>query len=69
MRGCSASRDRTVKLWDAVRHTTRRTLPVELTRYGNTYLRHHRNVRVSLTATTRDLLANTATTTARGRLR
>jgi hypothetical protein len=50
--------------------TTRsRTLPVELTQYGNTYLRRHRNVRVTITATARDLLTTTATTTARGRLR
>jgi hypothetical protein len=50
--------------------TTRsRTLPVELTNYGNTYLRRHRNVRMSIAATAGDLLTNTATTTARGRLR
>ncbi len=49
--------------------TTRHTLPVELTSYGNAYLRHHRNLQVSITATGRDLLANTATTTARGLLR
>jgi uncharacterized delta-60 repeat protein len=49
--------------------TTSRTLPVELTHYGNAYLRHHRNVSVSITATARDLLTSTATTTARGRLR
>jgi uncharacterized delta-60 repeat protein len=50
--------------------TTRsRTLPVELTQYGNTYLRRHRNVRVTITATARDLLTTTATTIARGRLR
>ena len=49
--------------------TTRRTLPVELTRYGNAYLRRHRGIRVSIAATGRDLLANTARATARGRLR
>ncbi|MDT7803232.1 MAG: hypothetical protein QOI78_6665 [Actinomycetota bacterium] len=49
--------------------TTSRTLPVELTSYGNSYLRRHRNVSVSITATARDLLTTTATTTARGRLR
>jgi uncharacterized delta-60 repeat protein len=49
--------------------TTSRTLPVELTHYGNTYLRHHRNVSVSVTATARDLLTSSARTTARGRLR
>jgi len=49
--------------------TTRHVLPVSLTRYGNAYLRTHRNLRVSITATGRDLLASTATTTARGRLR
>lgn len=49
--------------------TKRQTLPVELTKYGNTFLRHHRNLRVSLTATGRDLLTNTVTTMARARLR
>jgi uncharacterized delta-60 repeat protein len=49
--------------------TSRTTLPVELTSYGNTYLRTHRNVRVTITATARDLLTNTTTATARGRLR
>lgn len=50
-------------------NTARQTIPVELTSYGNAYLRQHRNVRVSITATTHDLLATTATTTAQGRLR
>jgi len=49
--------------------TTPHTLPVELTRYGDAYLRGRRNVRVSITATARDLLTSTATTAARGRLR
>lgn len=52
-----------------VLQTTRETLPVELTSYGNSYLRQHRDVRVAITATTRDLLANTAMATAQGRLR
>jgi hypothetical protein len=39
--------------------TLRGILPVELTRYGNAYLRRHRNVRVSITATARDLLTRT----------
>ncbi len=49
--------------------TKRHTLPVELTSYGNTYLRSHRNVRVAITATGRDLLANPMKTSAVGRLR
>ncbi len=49
--------------------TAQQTLPVELTRYGNAYLRGRRTVRVSITATARDLLTTTATTIARGRLR
>ncbi len=49
--------------------TSQSILPVELTRYGNAYLRRHRDVRVSITATARDLLTNTETTNARGRLR
>lgn len=49
--------------------TKRQTLPVELTKYGNVYLRHHHDIRVSLTATGRDLLRSTATTRARARLR
>jgi uncharacterized delta-60 repeat protein len=49
--------------------TTSRTLPVELTAYGNAYLRRHRNVTLTVRASGRDLLTNTATTTARGRLR
>ncbi len=48
--------------------TTRHTLPVELTRHGNAYLRRHRNLRVSITATARDLLTNNASATARGHL-
>jgi uncharacterized delta-60 repeat protein len=49
--------------------TTRHTLQVGLTKYGNTYLRHHRNVRVTISATGRDLLTSTDSATARGRLR
>ena len=49
--------------------TTRTTLPVELTRYGNAYLRGRRNVRMQVSVTVRDLLANTRAATARGRLR
>jgi uncharacterized delta-60 repeat protein len=49
--------------------TTRHTLLVGNTKYGNTYLRHHRNVRVTISATGRDLLTSTDTATARGRLR
>jgi len=49
--------------------TSAHTLPVELNRYGNTYLRRHRDVRVTVRAQARDLVANTATATARGRLR
>jgi uncharacterized delta-60 repeat protein len=49
--------------------TKRATLPVELTRFGNTYLRGRRNVRVQVSVTVRDLLANTRTARARGRLR
>jgi uncharacterized delta-60 repeat protein len=45
------------------------TVPVELTAYGNTYLRSHRGVKVTATATGRDLLTNTATATASGTLR
>ncbi len=46
------------------------TLPIALTKYANTYLRrHHRNLRVSATATVRDLLTATATATAAARLR
>jgi len=48
--------------------TRAHTLPVELTRYGNTYLRRHRHVRVTVRANARDLVASTATATARGRL-
>jgi len=53
----------------AVFKTAGHTLPVELTRYGNAYLRRHRNVRVAIRVNGRDLLTNTATATARGRLR
>jgi hypothetical protein len=49
--------------------TGRHTIPIELTRYGNTYLRSHRNVLVTITATGRDLLTSSVRTTARGRLR
>jgi hypothetical protein len=49
--------------------TSRHTLPVELTKYGNAYLRRHRNVRVTISATGRDLLTATRTARARGRLR
>ncbi|MEA2192646.1 MAG: hypothetical protein QOI73_2767 [Solirubrobacteraceae bacterium] len=49
--------------------TTSHTLPVELTSYGNGYLRHHRNVKVSVTAQARDLLTATKTAKAAGRLR
>jgi uncharacterized delta-60 repeat protein len=49
--------------------TARHVLPVELTKYGNLYLRRHRNVRVTISATGRDLLTTTRTATARGRLR
>ena len=45
--------------------TTSHTIPVELTSYGNTYLRNHRNVRVSITANGRDLLASPMKTSAR----
>ena len=50
--------------------TTRHTLLVGMTKYGNTYLRRHRrNVRVAVTATGRDLLTSTTKATARGRLK
>jgi hypothetical protein len=49
--------------------TTSHSLPVELTHYGNRYLARHRNVRVTVNATGRDLLTTTATSTAHGRLR
>lgn len=49
--------------------TSSHTLAVELTSYGNTYLRTHRNVRVAITAGGRDLLANPTKTSAVGRLR
>lgn len=49
--------------------TSRHTLPIELTTYGNSYLRQHGNVRVSVTAQGRDLLTNTTTATATGLLR
>ncbi|HEY5196562.1 MAG TPA: hypothetical protein VIJ51_06000 [Solirubrobacteraceae bacterium] len=45
------------------------TIPVELTAYGNTLLRSHRGVKVTATATGRDLLTNTAMATASGTLR
>jgi hypothetical protein len=49
--------------------TTAHTLPVELTSFGNTYLRRDRNVRVTVTTTARDLLGNSAKVYASGRLR
>ena len=49
--------------------TSRHTLPVVLTRYGNAYLRRHRNVRVTVVATGRDVLTNVAVARGRGRLR
>ena len=49
--------------------TARHVLPVELTKYGNVYLRRHRRVRVTISAAGRDLLTTTATATARGRLK
>jgi len=49
--------------------TSRHTLPIELTTYGNAYLRHHRNVKVSVTAQVRDLLTSSARAVASGRLR
>jgi uncharacterized delta-60 repeat protein len=49
--------------------TARQTLPVELTKYGNAYLRNHHGIRVSLSAVARDLLTDSATTSARARLR
>jgi len=45
------------------------TLPVELTPYGDQWLRRHRHVRLSAGAQARDLLTNTATVTAAGVLR
>jgi len=45
------------------------TLPVELTPYGDQWLRHHRHVTLSVGAQARDLLTNTATVTAAGALR
>lgn len=49
--------------------TSSRTLPAELTVTGNRWLRTHRNVRVSVSVTARNLLGALATTTARGTLR
>lgn len=49
--------------------TTARTLPVELTRTGNRWLRTRRNLRVAVTATARDLFGQTTTATARGTVR
>lgn len=48
--------------------TAARRLPVQLTAYGETYLRHHRNLHVTVTAVGRDLLTNTTTARATGRL-
>ncbi|HWH10144.1 MAG TPA: hypothetical protein VG165_03385 [Solirubrobacteraceae bacterium] len=45
------------------------TIPVELTTYGNQLLRDHKTIKVTATATGRDLLTNTATSTASGTLR
>jgi uncharacterized delta-60 repeat protein len=45
------------------------TLPVELTTYGNQLLRTHSGVKITATATGRDLLTNTARSTASGILR
>jgi uncharacterized delta-60 repeat protein len=47
----------------------RKTLPVELTAFGNQWLSRHHPVAVSVTATARDLLTATATATASGSLR
>jgi len=44
------------------------TLPVELTAFGNHWLRLHHRVRLSVTAAARDLLTNTATATGSGTL-
>jgi uncharacterized delta-60 repeat protein len=46
-----------------------RTLPVELTRTGNLWLRRHHPVRVTVATTARDLFGTQTTTTATGRLR
>lgn len=45
------------------------TLPVELTSYGDAFLRGRHRVSLRVSATARDLLANTATATAGGALR
>ena len=47
----------------------RRVLPVELTAFGNRFLRGHRRVRVTVSATAHDLLAGQAAARARGTLR
>jgi uncharacterized delta-60 repeat protein len=44
-------------------------LPVELTRYGDAYLRRHHRARLSIAVTARDLLTATTRTAAVGRLR
>jgi uncharacterized delta-60 repeat protein len=49
--------------------TTSHSLPVALTRYGDSYLARHRNVPVTVKATGRDLLTTTTTATVHGRLR
>jgi hypothetical protein len=49
--------------------TTARTLPVELTKTGNAWLRRHRNIRVIVAVTARDLFGTLTTTTARGTVR
>jgi len=53
----------------AIFSTERKRVAIELTNYGYAFLRRHRKLRVVVTATGRDLLANMTTTTARGRLR
>lgn len=49
--------------------TTTRTLPVALTRTGNRWLRSHRNVRVTVAVTARDLLGALTTASAKGTVR
>ena len=50
-------------------HVGAQVLPIELTRTGFAWLRTHRVVRVSVSATFRDLLAWTASASAPGTLR
>jgi uncharacterized delta-60 repeat protein len=47
----------------------KRILPVELTRFGNGFLRRHRHIHLTLVATARDLLTATATAPTTGTLR